>query len=420
MSAWLRWLLLLSGIVACAVASVLANIWFYRSLAVETYEQQLYAAMGYGSDAFKMGALSAAALIIAGGGLAWKLFGWAVRGLWAVAVLVSIVAAVGFTTGVQAELEDPKANALNERAQDQNQLRADVAEMEGLLGCVESELGTDACSIPAAPSEVAAELAQLLDSPPVYKDGREGSGTLRTQLTARTGVYCDGSFDGPLTRAHCPTIRALEAEEARAERYVQLSTAIRDARARLRTVDTPASGSAEHVAFVTLAELWNYTPGWVKAVTLFVFAVLVEALSSTGMEILRKTAPKGPSMKWWRLDRAALACVAWVSQAKKTWRTASLPEFKVTERAPRQPAKPRVPPAAPPAPKRVETEVSPPPPPKAPPAPKPAPAPQPAIAGAFSPVPERERGPRNTGAGDTAPRTPAHGDFKPRVTRRSR
>ncbi|MEM9739320.1 MAG: hypothetical protein AAF829_05585, partial [Pseudomonadota bacterium] len=244
-------------------------------------------------------------------------------------------------------------------------------------------------------------------------------GTLRTQLTARTGVYCDGAFDGPLTREYCPQIRAWEAEAARAERYVQLNLAIREARSRLRTVDTPASGSAEHVAFVTLAELWSATPSWVKAVTLFAFAVLVEALASTGMEILRKTAPKGPSMKWWRVDRAALACVAWASQAKKTWRTASLPEFKVTASTPRQPPKPRVPPAAPPAPKKIDVVAAPPEPPEPPPAPTPEPTPEPAQSGEFLRHVQRDR-PKRTTSIDTQPRIPAHGDFKPRVSKRRR
>lgn len=364
------WLFVLALVVGAAGASGYANWWFYRSLAEGFTEGLVYAVMGASADVWKFIGLSATAVLVLERRHFWAWFG---RAIWAGCVVASIIAAIGFSSSVQAGLEDPRSAALERRDLLQTEIAADQAELDALQTRGE----------PKSPGEVEGELTALLNGPPVYEDGTLGTGTLRSQLEARTGAYCDGAFDGPLTRQYCPQIGALQAEVTRAERYVALTANLRANRAELRGIEAPASGDAEAAAFSTLATLGGTSSGW-KSGTIIFFAILIEILACTGESFMRLLSPK------WRLGvpRVDLALIGWIASMRRAW--AGLPQ---------------------PAPAAVVRNV---PEPAAPPAskPKPAPEPQPAPAVTFTPPAAIEPEPAPAVEAQPAPE-PAHGEFTP-------
>jgi hypothetical protein len=396
------WLIVLVLTTGAAGASGFANWWFYRSLADELVEGLVYAVMGASADVWKVVGLSATAILIAERKLFWA---WLGRLLWGGAVVASIIAAIGFSSAVQAGMEDPRANAIKDKTTIEAQIAADEADLTALL-----ERGE-----PMPPEEARAALARLLDSPAVYDDGTLAPGTLRTQLTARTGAYCDGAFSGPLTVKYCGQIRELEGEIARADRYVDVSASLRTNRTRLLEIETPSSGEAEAAAFSTLAQVGGTALGW-KTFTVIFFAFLIEALACTGESFMRLLAPK------WRLKvpRVDLAIITLVRE----WREAAAGHVRRVEPAPVSKPKPRpapsvtvpAPPSASPpsasfAPIEVDSPVETPAPPPEPVAPVASASFSPAPAAPLRPVPP---------APPSRPTEPPRGVFIPTVRTRRR
>ena len=270
-------------VLVITLASGVANIWFYSSLADTTEGKWVYGAMGGGADGFK-----SVALIFAGVFAVYKNTKWWARGLrlgWSIAVAASAIAAIGFTSMVQANIENPKADALRDTATIEAQLSLDQAELETLMTAGE----------PDPPLTYQAELNALLDgAPALLTETHSQETTVRALLASKDGTICEGAFAGPVTRTYCPVIRSLEANKARSERVLELRNDIKTASEKLENIDLPASGEVEAPAYVTLSKAltWLFpTSEDAKVKTIVFFAVFVEAVSCLGFTFMNRLQP---------------------------------------------------------------------------------------------------------------------------------
>lgn len=269
----IRWLLLVAFVAIATGASVAANWWFYSSLGADLFERGIYAAMGVGLDGFKVVGLSTArALQMAG----WHGTAWAARVFWLIAVLASLVAAIGFTAAAQANREDPTSQAIKERRLVESQLAEDTAALERLLGGGPAPVSVGASQ---------AALDALLDSTPAGSPG-----PLRSVLVGASGGLCDGTYRGPLTVRWCPDIREAEGMVSRAKAYDELTASIRRTREKLAGIETPANEQVEHPGFVTIATVTTASAGLVKGVVLFVFAIAIEGIAAGGWSFIQGSA----------------------------------------------------------------------------------------------------------------------------------